>query len=166
MRRALQAIARLAPAFTGAAAAGLGLSCADCVREGCDALSLRAAAAGTGIAGVVAAESDVVRDGCQECPLASAGLQLWRLDTPIGTQAATALLPEREPDVTQNASGRYALPLEPGPHLLCLAPSCVELVVQPGETLTVNIKLLEGPTRFFVGDPDADLEESVGFEAR
>lgn len=144
-----------------------GLSCADCDREGCDALTATAAAAGTGIAGVVAADSDVVVDGCGECPFSGAGLELWRVDTLITTEAASIDVLAREPERTESVSGRYNLGLDPGTYLLCVRPSCIGLVVRDGETLTVNIKRREGPTGFFIGGSGAtSLEEDLGFEGR
>jgi hypothetical protein len=149
-----------------AACAGLGLSCADCDREGCDALGRAAPQAGTGIAGVVATSSDVVANGCQECPSGGASLEIWRTDAAITSQpAASAVASEREPDVAANVSGRYSQALGPGTHLLCVRPNCIGLSIAADETLTVNIKRREGPTGFFVGPFDAEApEEDFGFE--
>jgi len=58
-------------------------SCAECDREGCDALrrpAARESAGLVGVAGVVASASDVVNDGCQECPLGEATLQIFQED--------------------------------------------------------------------------------------
>jgi hypothetical protein len=145
----------------------LGLSCAECDREGCDALGRAAPQVGTGIAGVVAASSDVVADGCQECPLGDAALQIWRADAAVTTEAAAAtLLAERQPDVTANVSGRYSQALAPGTYLLCAGANCIGLALAADETLTVNIERRDGPTGFFVGRSDAETpEEDFGFTA-
>ena len=146
----------------------LGLSCADCPREGCDALGRAAPQVGAGIAGVVAASSDVVADGCQECPLGGAALELWRSDALITTEAAaSALLAQRQADVTANVSGRYSQVLAPGTYLLCAGPNCIGVAISANETLTVNIESRDGVTGFFVARSGAEtLEEDFGFTVR
>jgi hypothetical protein len=121
---------------------------------------------GTGLAGVVAQSSDLVTNGCEECPLGKATLQIWRVDAAIENKAAAvALLEEREPDVTQDVSGRYRIALEPGQHLLCVRPNCIGLTVAAAETVTVNIKRRDGPTGFFIGARNVtSFKEDFGFD--
>lgn len=143
-------------------------SCAECDREGCDALrrpAARQSASLVGVAGVVASASDLVSDGCQECPLGEATLEIWSTDTLVTSAAeATARISAREPDVTALASGRYEQELAPGAYLLCVRPSCIGVSVAAGGT-TVNIQRREGPTGFFVGAADTTaFQEDFGFE--
>jgi hypothetical protein len=142
------------------------LGCADCERQGCDALGERAAAAGAGLGGVIAQRSDVVQDGCQECPLGGAAIAVWRLDAPVTTEAeAMAVVGARAPDVEQEASGRYHVALDPAAYLVCVRPSCVVLDVGANQTETVNIERLDGPTRFHVSRPNLDgLQEESGLD--
>jgi hypothetical protein len=125
-----------------------------------------AAQSGSGVAGVVAQSSDVVSDGCTECPLAAATLQIWTLAGPFEQRSSAAeLVSTRPPDVTREVEGNYRETLDPGWHMLCVRPSCVELNVHAGETLTLNIERREGPTRFFVGKPSTGpLTADDGFE--
>lgn len=140
------------------------LACTDCEREGCDALDEQAAAAGAGLGGVVAQRSDVVADGCEECPLGEAAISVWRVDAPITSEAeAVALVGARAADVSENAAGRYHLALDPATYLVCVRPSCVAIDVATDETVTVNIELIEGPTRFHVSRPNLErLQEESG----
>jgi hypothetical protein len=140
-------------------------SCVDCDRVGCDSLTQRATPEGTGLAGVVAELSDVEVNGCAECPLGQATLQLWQLEAPVeSAAAAAALASERAPDQTEIASGHFRLALQPGAVLLCVRPNCINLTVSAGETSTVNIKLRDGSTGFFVERAaGARLEEDFGF---
>jgi len=142
------------------------LSCADCDRSGCERLGELATPGDTGVSGVVAAQSDVVADGCQECPMGEATLTLWRVDAAVTNAAdAAATLAEREADVTENVSGQYSRALEPGAYLLCVRPRCIGLTITAGETLTVNVKRLDGPVSFFVGAPSvAGFQENPGLE--
>jgi hypothetical protein len=159
---------RIAPhaALLLAACTSLLLSCADCDRSGCERLGELATQGDTGVSGVVAAQSDLVTDGCQECPMGEATLTIWRVDTAVtDAAAAAATVAQREPDVTENVSGQYSRALEAGPHLLCVRPRCIGLTITTGETLTVNVKRLDGPVSFFVGAPGvANLRESPGLE--
>ena len=141
-------------------------ACADCERGGCDALTGLAAQGDTGVSGVVAELSDVVKDGCAECPLGSARLEVWTLQAPFEQRSeVAALVAARPPDLTRDIAGRYSQALSPGWHLLCVRPNCVEINTHEEETLTVNVKRREGPTRFFVGRPSSPrLEEDFGFE--
>lgn len=141
-------------------------ACADCNREGCDALTSLAPSGQTGIAGVVAEASDVVNDGCGECPLGNATIEVWALEAPLAQRSdAAALVAARAPDLTRDAAGSYSQVLEPGWYLLCVRPSCVELDTHEAETLTVNVKRRDGPTSFFVGRPSSsEMAEDYGFE--
>lgn len=147
-------------------AAGVLSACAECEREGCDALTRLAPERETGVSGVVAELSDVVIDGCAECPLASATLEVWTLDAAFERGSdVPALVAARPPDVTREIAGSYGQALSPGWHLLCVRPNCVEINTHEGETLTVNVKRRNGPTGFFVGRPSSSrLEEDFGFE--
>jgi hypothetical protein len=142
------------------------LSCTECNRDGCDALGQTATQGGTGVGGVVAESSDLVKNGCEECPLGKATLRIWRVDAPIASESdAVALLTEREPDVTQDVSGRYRYALEAGQYLLCVRTNCINLGITANETLTVNIKGRDGPTGFFVGSgASTSLKEDYGFD--
>jgi hypothetical protein len=146
------------------AALSVTLSCADCERTGCDSLGQRVIRAGTGISGVVAASSDLEVDGCTECPLGQTTLAIWRSDSPVSTAAqARALVDDRAADATEDIDGRYDLDLQAGPYLLCVRPNCVGLIVEAGERVTVNLKLRNGPTSFFVGHLGGGaLEEDYG----
>lgn len=141
------------------------LGCANCEREGCDALDERATGAGTGLGGVIAARSDVVADGCTECPLGEARLAIWRVDAPVTTEAeAIAVVGARDPDTTEDVSGRYQLELAPAAYLLCMRPSCVAVDVVADQTATVNIEQIEGPPRFFLSRPNLEgLQAESGF---
>jgi len=141
-------------------------ACADCNREGCEALTTLAPSAEAGIAGVVAEASDVVKDGCGECPLGNATLEVWALEAPFEQRSdAAALVAARAPDLTRDVAGSYSQALEPGWYLLCVRPNCVELNTHEAETLTVNVKRRNGPTSFFVGRPSSSqLAEDYGFE--
>lgn len=144
------------------------LACTDCEREGCDALNERAAAGqGAGLGGVIALESDFVQDGCAECPLGTATLSAWRLDGPVtNIDEAVAVVHARDPDLTQEVSGRYRLELDPAAYLICVRPECVAVDITAGATTTLNIKLREGPPSFFV-DPDRErLQEARRFTVR
>ena len=141
-------------------------ACAECEREGCDALTRLAPQTDTAVSGVVAQQSDVVSDGCAECPLASAMLEVWTLEAPFERSSEVpALVAARPPDLTRDIAGSYSQALSPGWHLLCVRPNCIELNTHEEETLTVNIKRRDGPTGFFVGRPGSSpLEEDFGFE--
>jgi len=141
-------------------------ACAECEREGCDALTRLAPERGAGVAGVVAQQSDVVSDGCAECPLASATLEVWTLEAPFERRSEVpALVAARPPDLTRDISGSYDQALSTGWYLLCVRPNCIEINVHEDETLTVNVKRRDGPTGFFVGRHSSpSLEEDLGFE--
>jgi hypothetical protein len=143
------------------------LGCTDCERDGCDALEERAEAAGPGVGGVVALQSDVVNDGCAECPLGAAHLDAWRVDAPVTTiDEAVAVVHGRDPDLTQDVSGRYHLALEPAAYLVCVRPDCVAVTIT-AETTTLNLERREGPTRFFIGQPNVEgLQEARLFTVR
>ena len=86
-------------------AAGMS-GCADCDRQGCEALTRLAPEGDTAIAGVVAQVSDVTRDGCSECPLGSASLELWTLEEPFYQRSEVpALVAARSPDLIFHAGG-------------------------------------------------------------
>lgn len=142
----------------------LTLDCANCERSGCDSLGDRAPTAGTGVAGIVATSSDVSDNGCSECPFGETTLEIWNTDALIFTRMeADALLAECDADFVGTVTGRYDKKLAPGAYLLCVRPSCVGLVIEPEETVTVNIKLRFGPTSFFVGHFGEELlEENFG----
>jgi len=62
---------------------------------------------------------------------------------------------------------QFQEPLDSGHYLFCVRPSCVNVEVAKG-TVTVNIKLREGPPSFFVSEdatraPVEDFGFSVGF---
>jgi hypothetical protein len=141
-------------------------ACADCDRERCDALTRLAPPRETGVSGVVAGLSDVVSDGCAECTLTSATLEVWTLETPFDQRSEVPVLVAARPaDLTREIAGSYNQALEPGWHLLCVRPSCIEINTHEGETLTVNVKRRDGPTGFFVGRPSSSrLEEDFGFD--
>ncbi len=142
------------------------LSCAECERSGCSALTRVALPQGASIAGVVAEASDVVSNDCQECPFGDATIEVWRTDSPIVDEsAAIALTGERAADSIEPVSGQYRLVLDPGEHLLCVRPSCIAVTVFNDTTSTVNIKRRDGLTGFFVGSSERTaLEEDFGFE--
>jgi hypothetical protein len=141
-------------------------ACSDCDREGCDALTRLAPPRDTGVSGVVAGLSDVVSDGCAECPLTSATLEVWTLEAPFEQRSEVPVLVAARPaDLTRDIAGSYDQALEPGWHLLCVRPNCIEINTHEGETLTVNVKRRDGPTGFFVGRPSSSrLEEDFGFD--
>lgn len=141
-------------------------ACADCDRQGCEALTRRAPEGDTGVAGVVAQVSDVVSDGCAECPLGRAAVELWTLEEPFYRRSEVPeLVAARPPDLTLLAEGSYRQELSTGWYLLCVRPNCIELNPHEDEMLTVNIKRRDGPTSFFVGRPSSSsLEEDFGFE--
>jgi hypothetical protein len=151
--------------WAAALTAGL-IGCLDCDRDGCEALTDRAPPLGTGIAGVVAHLSDVVIDNCQACPLGQATLELWAVDARVGTEAAArSLIAARGPDVTASVSGHYVHPLEAGRYLLCVRPSCVDLTLPDGQTLTVNLQRRDGPTGFLLPQSNgAPVGEDLGFD--
>lgn len=142
------------------------LSCgAECPREGCDALGRRASMDGTGIAGIGASESDNVVNGCAECPFTGLSLDVWPTSSPVSTNAdALAVTRAAPPSFSLSASPDYAQLLTPGAYLVCQRPSCVLVHVSSGVT-TVNVRLTEGPPRFFVAEPPASEPVSTfGFE--
>lgn len=140
--------------------------CADCDRQGCEALRRLAPEGDTGVAGVVAQVSDVVSDGCAECPLGRAALELWTLEEPFYRRSEVPeLVAARPPDLTLLVEGSYRQALSTGWYLLCVRPNCIELNPHEDEMLTVNIKRRDGPTSFFVGRPSSSsTEEDFGFE--
>jgi len=135
-------------------------ACKPCNRSGCDVLDLPAADNGTSaIAGVVASESDVIANGCQECPFASATLAVWAASAPVTDAASAKAIVQAGPAAfTLQADGRFQQALDPGSYLLCADPSshnfaCVSLAVVAGHVTPVNLKLVYGPFRFIVFDP-------------
>lgn len=139
--------------------------CADCNREGCDALRSPAPQQGTGIAGVVAGETDVVEDGCQECGFGSANLRIWQLDAPaVDPAAAREITASIPPTQEHEASGHYRVTLAAGSYLFCNMDSCINVQVVEGATSTVNVKQRYGPTSFFHSvSGSAQLTEDYGF---
>jgi hypothetical protein len=141
-------------------------ACADCDRQGCEALTRLAPERGAGISGVVAQVSDVVTDGCAECPLGRATVELWTLEEPFyRLSEVPALVAARRADLIFFAEGAYSQALSTGWYLLCVRPNCIELNPHEDETLTVNIKRRDGPTSFFVGrHSSSSIEEDFGVE--
>lgn len=115
---------------------------------------------------MVAQQDDVVKDDCEACPLGDATVQLWRVEARVGTEAAArGLIVAREPDVSASVSGPYVQRLDAGSYLLCVRPSCVDVTVADGQTLTVNITRRDGPTGFYVSDAiGVALAENYGFD--
>jgi len=143
------------------------LGCSDCDRQGCEALRQRAPGRATGIGGVVAASSDVVGDGCQECGFESGGaVPIWKAEGVVSTPAAANdVLATADPVHASVRAGRFFAPLEPGSYLVCSVPNCINVTVAADTTTTVNVKLRNGPTSFFVVDPESRaLVEDYGLD--
>jgi hypothetical protein len=142
------------------------LACSSCPREGCDALTRRASGSTSGIGGVVASQSDVVENGCAECPFGDAPLDIYALSAPVTSDAeASAVVRDSSPLSTIQASHRYTAPLDPGDYLACVHDRCVSVSVVDGAVTTVNIKLVYGPTTFFVADADTgSIVQDLGLD--
>jgi hypothetical protein len=143
-------------------------ACNPCNRDGCDAVDKPAADSGkSAIAGVVVSESDVVSNGCQDCPFASAPLAVWAAPAPVtDVESARAIVHAGPAAATLDAEGRYQQALDPGSYLLCAFPStynaaCVSVSVIAGHVTPVNLKLLDGPFRFVVFDPQTRAQVSA-----
>jgi hypothetical protein len=139
-------------------------SCANCPREGCDALA--AASTGTGgagIAGVVASESDVIANGCQKCLFGSTQLTIWKASSAVTDNASAAALVHSSvaPTVSLSANGRYEQALDPGSYLVCSRPDCVAVEVSANRVTTVHVKLVEGPPQFVLFDGEGRAQENV-----
>lgn len=136
------------------------LACGDdtCNREGCDALQGRAAEekGQTRVAGVVAYLSDVVANGCQECGLAEqATVGAWSLAEPVKDQAEIPAITAEAPDATaQVTAGSYNLALSAGPHLVCVSNGCFNVTAVAERTTTLNVRLVFGVPRGFIGEAD------------
>jgi hypothetical protein len=141
--------------------------CGDCDREGCESVQQRTPERGTGIGGVVATSSDVVADGCQECGFQSGGaVAIWEVERVVSTPAAAnQVLAAADPVRASVREGRFYAPLAPGRYLVCSAPNCINVTVAADTTTTVNVKLRNGPTSFFVVDPASRaLVEDYGLD--
>lgn len=143
------------------------LGCSDCDRQGCEALRKRAPERGTGIGGVVAAASDLVEDGCRECGFQSGGaVAIWQVEGRVSTPAAANdVVAAADPVLASVRAGRFHALLQPGQYLVCSAPNCINVSVAADATTTVNVKRRDGPTSFFVVDPQSRaLEEDFGLD--
>jgi hypothetical protein len=145
--------------------AGLLLACQECHREGCDALHSSAAQDGVGIAGIVASSSDVVSNGCEECLFGSTTVKLWQVDAPVGdATAASELTTTVAPTMAIAANQHYRAAAASGKYLLCVLSNCINIALSGNETATVNIKLRNGPTSFFLRKAGStQLTEDYGF---
>jgi len=143
------------------------LGCSDCDRQGCESLRQRAPERGTGIGGVVAASSDVVENGCQECAFESGGsVAIWEVEGFVSSPAAAnQVLAAGDPVRASARAGRFHALLAPGQYLVCSAPNCINVAVAADATTTVNVKRRDGPTSFFVVDPESRaLVEDYGLD--
>jgi hypothetical protein len=143
------------------------LGCSDCDRQGCEALRHPTQQRGTGIGGVVAAMSDVVGNGCQECGFQSGGaVAIWEVESAVSTPAAAnPVFAAADPVRASASDGRFFATLAPGQYLVCSAPNCINVTVAEDTTTTVNVKRRDGPTSFFVVDPESrSLEEDYGLD--
>jgi hypothetical protein len=148
------------PSTTGLSALLLlgvfGVACQPCNRDGCDALQSRAPDTGMGrIAGVTASESDAVNNGCQECAFAS-GIEVsaWAVVQTITTDDELGTATNGAPAASAICSeaGQYALPLAAGAYVVCFQNSCFNASVTLGRTTTLNVRLINGVSRGFVGE--------------
>lgn len=125
----------------------------ECNREGCDALTAHASSASApGVAGVIASESDVVANDCQECGFAAADIDAWGVDREVQTEAdvEAALIPPAVGIARAESDGKYSLALPAGHYVVCVNQSCFNVEVGDGTT-TLNVKLINGVSRGFVG---------------
>lgn len=134
----------------------LGIACQPCNRDGCDALQSRASDTGTArIAGIAASESDLVSNGCQECAFASElDVNAWAVEQPVTTddelRAATSGTPTA--NAISSATGQYELRLAAGAYVVCFQISCFNASVVAGHTTTLNVRLINGVSRGFLGE--------------
>lgn len=134
----------------------LGVACQPCNRDGCDALQSRASETGMArIAGMAASESDVVSNDCQECPFASElEVSAWAVEQAATTddevRAATSGAPTAS--ATSSKTGQYSLPLTAGAYVVCFQISCFNASVTLGRTTTLNVRLINGVSRGFLGE--------------
>ncbi len=109
---------------------------------------------GSAIAGTLASESDIVGNGCQMCPFTSATISIWPAPGPVADNAsADAIVNGAAAEVTFGADMAYRHAFVPGSYLICVRPYCVGVAVVAGHVTPVNVKLVNGPSRFFVFDP-------------
>jgi hypothetical protein len=93
-------------------------------------------------------------------------LAVWEASTPVtDAVSARAIVQGGPAAVTFQADGRYQQALDPGSYLLCADPSsynaaCVGVAVLAGHVTPVNLKLLFGPFRFIVFDPQTRAQVS------
>lgn len=107
------------------------------------------------IAGVTASESDVVANGCQECAFASQlAVSAWTVEKAVTTDDEVRAATSGTPTATTISSevGQYALPLEPGAYVVCFQLSCFNASVTLGSTTTLNVRLINGISRGFLGE--------------
>jgi hypothetical protein len=133
------------------------LGCNPCDRDGCDALQRVAASSDeTRLAGSVAELSDVVENGCQECGLAETELRVWARSGPTDPSRTTQITESPALASVSVKAGKYALPLEAGDYLVCVrGRSCFDISVSEGGTTTMNVRLVSGISRAYLGAPKA-----------
>jgi hypothetical protein len=155
----------------GVMVVGMCWGCTPCERTACEALSHRANAHGdeSRVAGIVASESDAVANDCAECSFAgSQQVYAWLLDMPVTTNAEVRNITTASPPVattTSAADGKYALPLDPGPYVVCVQISCFNATAVANQTTTLNLRLINGIGSAFLGLPGtSSLTTEGGFE--
>lgn len=134
--------------------------CEECAREGCDALGQHADnGAEARVAGVVASESDVVANDCQECGFAAADIEAWSVEQEATTEAqvAAALAEPSQGSARAGADGRFSLALSPGHYVVCVNQSCFNAETRASTTTTLNVKLINGVSQGFIGQPGQAL---------
>jgi len=129
-----------------------------CNRAGCDALQTRAAETEgqTRVAGIVAYLSDMVGNGCQECGFAEqATVKAWALAELMNDPTEIATITAEAPNATtQVTGGSYSLDLGSGHHLVCVSNGCFNVTAVAKRTTTLNVRMVDGVSRGFVGEPD------------
>lgn len=130
----------------------------ECNREGCDALQTRAADSNDSsrVAGIVAYLTDVINNGCHACGFAEdATIEAWSIDRPLTTQVEVDERTAEMPSATTMANaGSYSLELPAGTYLVCVARSCFNVNLLAMRTTTLNVRLVYGRARGYVGEPD------------
>lgn len=119
----------------------------------------------TGIAGSVAHLSDVTEDGCTECLLDQGELDVYPLAMPARSDAEAASVIAQGGHTRFAIAQQYQQELSPGTYLVCTWSSCANVEVTAGHTSTVNVKLRNGRTSFFVLDAKhTELVEDFGLD--
>jgi len=110
----------------------------------------------SGFAGAVASQSDVVANGCEECSLSSVQLDVWQTPARVVSLADVEAVLAQPSAFVIAADGHYRVATDAGYYLVCTpSKQCVPLEVTAGQTTTLNVKLIYGPTQFYAAFANA-----------